>query len=341
MKEDGCRIWFDEGITPASDYDDVIESKIKDCDLFIAFFSKSFNDSVYCIDELKHAWRKKRRILIVYLDDTPLPGGLELHLDRNQAIYINKHSTQEFYDLLYATKGIEKCKSAEVSDIGEVIPVAPVIERHEPEFRHHISIGEGLICGFPSLKGIVLRVVAAFIAGVLLVGLNIMFLNHNSGPLGYNDGTRWIEAYECNYMESTIISWFCNTKDESGNITWQPYPLPNLEDGAEKVIAISNYFMFAVGFFIVLIFLLIGHNEDYETKSARIMRYIAYILNVGWGLYSWIYISFIEYMLSNCIFAERAITIGDKLMLAIIYVLIPIALLIYAIITRCYSARHK
>ena len=47
MKEDGCRIWFDEGITPASDYDDVIESSFTLGIVFDTFEDGSYDSRFF------------------------------------------------------------------------------------------------------------------------------------------------------------------------------------------------------------------------------------------------------------------------------------------------------
>lgn len=80
----GTRIWYDEGIAPSSDYIDVIAKKIDSCALFIAFISANSLASQYCTDEIRFAYESQKQLMVVRLDDTELPAGMKMILNRYQ-----------------------------------------------------------------------------------------------------------------------------------------------------------------------------------------------------------------------------------------------------------------
>lgn len=70
-------IWFDKGILPADEFPKVIYDRICNCELFIAFISKKYNESIWCAHELLTANQLNKQILPVYLDDSGEPKYLK------------------------------------------------------------------------------------------------------------------------------------------------------------------------------------------------------------------------------------------------------------------------
>lgn len=74
LKKADYRYWYDDGIHIGANWKDVLEqwqSSEKNI-LFIALLSKSYLTSVQCLKELKAAIKRKKRIILVSLDRTPL-----------------------------------------------------------------------------------------------------------------------------------------------------------------------------------------------------------------------------------------------------------------------------
>lgn len=116
MQEQGYRIWYDDGINPASEWDENIAAHIKGCSYLIAFISQNYIDSDNCKDEIKYARDLKKERLLVYLEDTELPAGMAMRLMRLQAIHKYTYSSEsDFYDKLYSAHGIEVCRQRETS----------------------------------------------------------------------------------------------------------------------------------------------------------------------------------------------------------------------------------
>ena len=115
MRENGYNVWFDEGITPASEWDDHIANRILNAEFFIAMLSPNYLESTNCMDELEFARSKDKKRLMIYLKEATLPPGPEMRLSRQQAILKYQYSdTSYFYDKLFHSDGIDICKSQSI-----------------------------------------------------------------------------------------------------------------------------------------------------------------------------------------------------------------------------------
>ena len=115
MQENGYNVWFDEGITPASEWDDHIANRILNAEFFIAMLSPNYLESTNCMDELEFARSKDKKRLMIYLKKATLPPGPEMRLSRQQAILKYQYSdTSYFYDKLFHSDGIDICKSQSI-----------------------------------------------------------------------------------------------------------------------------------------------------------------------------------------------------------------------------------
>ena len=114
MQRDGYRVWFDEGIDPGTEWDEVIASHVEACEYFIAFISENYLASDNCKDELNYARDLSKKRLLVFLQDVKLPGGMAMRLNRLQSIYKNRYENDaDFYATLYAAEGLSSFASAE------------------------------------------------------------------------------------------------------------------------------------------------------------------------------------------------------------------------------------
>ena len=112
MQKDGYRIWYDEGIHAASQWDEFIARHISDCSYMLAFISPNYIESSNCKDEISFARDLNKKRLLIYLEQTKLPLGLSMRLKRLQAI--NKYECKtgsEFYEKLVSADGIEAAKA--------------------------------------------------------------------------------------------------------------------------------------------------------------------------------------------------------------------------------------
>jgi len=82
MQNSGFRIWFDEGIDPGTEWDNVIAAQIEKCNYFLAFVSQNYLASENCKDELNFARDLGKHRLLVYLEDVALPSGMAMRIWR-------------------------------------------------------------------------------------------------------------------------------------------------------------------------------------------------------------------------------------------------------------------
>ena len=109
----GFRIWFDEGLTPAQEWDEVIARRVENCDYFIALISKNYLESENCRDELNYARDKNRPRMLIYLEDVELPGGMAMRLLRNHALHKWEYpDTAQLIDKAVTAEGLDVCGNA-------------------------------------------------------------------------------------------------------------------------------------------------------------------------------------------------------------------------------------
>lgn len=87
LDRNGVRFWYDEGIQPGSSWRAEIAAAIKGATRLLFFVSKSSLASTHCLREVDYALNNDINIIPIYLDNTPLPGELELALNRVQALF--------------------------------------------------------------------------------------------------------------------------------------------------------------------------------------------------------------------------------------------------------------
>ena len=56
----GYRLWYDEGLTPSSEWTEDIEQHIKHCYIFLALISRNAQESENCQDEIVFAKNNKK-----------------------------------------------------------------------------------------------------------------------------------------------------------------------------------------------------------------------------------------------------------------------------------------
>lgn len=115
MQKDGFRVWYDDGIDPGSIYARNIGDHIQKCHHLLAFTSKNYINSEFCLNELDFARSIGKNLLVVYTEDfnamSDLPSDFQLLYGRIEAIFMNKYEDPEdFFKKLYSTKNIGKCR---------------------------------------------------------------------------------------------------------------------------------------------------------------------------------------------------------------------------------------
>ncbi|MFX0060919.1 MAG: toll/interleukin-1 receptor domain-containing protein [Candidatus Hermodarchaeota archaeon] len=100
LNNEGYRIWYDEGIPPASRWRTEIAKAIKNCAFFLVFLSPRAVQSKYVNKEIDYAEQQDKRILPIYIEQTHLSDKLEWQLGSYQVIKKFQLDAQTYYDKL-------------------------------------------------------------------------------------------------------------------------------------------------------------------------------------------------------------------------------------------------
>ena len=93
----GVRIWFDGGIDPGNEWAEDIHKALIKSHMFLVFITPASVESNNVRDEISLALNKKKQFLAVHLQKTQLLDGLELRMNRLQAI-LKYNMTEENYN---------------------------------------------------------------------------------------------------------------------------------------------------------------------------------------------------------------------------------------------------
>lgn len=86
ITEQGFNVWFDEGIHAGTAWRDELADRILACNRFLFYASPKSVISRNCLKEVHFALDSNKPIIVVHLEDTPMPPGLRLALGDIQAI---------------------------------------------------------------------------------------------------------------------------------------------------------------------------------------------------------------------------------------------------------------
>ncbi len=86
LHERGCRIWFDEGITPGEKWTREIARAIERCRFFMLFMTPRAAGSEWVYREIEFAVAERRPFLAIYLEQTALSAELRWLIGPVQAI---------------------------------------------------------------------------------------------------------------------------------------------------------------------------------------------------------------------------------------------------------------
>ena len=96
LKDQGFNIWYDEGISPGSEWHQELADRIDGCSLFLYFVTPRSVRSEHCQREVHYAIDHGNQLLAVHLEDTELPGGVDLSLSSIQAIIRHELSDLDY-----------------------------------------------------------------------------------------------------------------------------------------------------------------------------------------------------------------------------------------------------
>ena len=104
LRNEGFRIWYDEGIDPGADWSDEIASALANAAVFLVFISEAAVASHNVRKEIVFAIDQRKYMLCVHVEETELPSGLRMQLGNIQALLENRfHDKEKFYARLFSS----------------------------------------------------------------------------------------------------------------------------------------------------------------------------------------------------------------------------------------------
>ncbi len=146
LKDQGFNIWYDEGISPGTEWRDELADSISNASLFLYFVSPRSIRSQHCKREINFALEKNLPLSIVYLEKTELPSGLGLSLSSIQAIV-----RPELSELDYRIKLLKSTSSQIERGIGNAPPVSTTSGENRSAMTVGLAGMLGLVFGITGL----------------------------------------------------------------------------------------------------------------------------------------------------------------------------------------------
>ena len=146
LKDQGFNIWYDEGISPGSEWRDELADSISNASLFLYFVSPRSISSPHCKREINFALENNLPLSVVYLEETELPSGLSLSLSSIQAIM-----RPELSDLDYRIRLLKSTSSQIERGIGIIPPVSTLAGEKRSAITVAVVGMLGLVFGIAGL----------------------------------------------------------------------------------------------------------------------------------------------------------------------------------------------
>lgn len=98
LRDFGCRIWYDDGIDPGTEWAENIAGHVRKSSGFLAFVSKNYMESSNCKDELEFARDLDKKRILIYLEEVQLSDGMAMRLNRIHAIHMYRYCSAEEFE---------------------------------------------------------------------------------------------------------------------------------------------------------------------------------------------------------------------------------------------------
>ena len=107
----GFRIWYDDAIEKGREWDNDIARHVRDCAVFIPFFTENYLASRNCKNELRYALSKNRSCLAVFLEKLSFENdpGLEMYIYVNQNIMAQSMETDTIFQKIAEVPLLQQC----------------------------------------------------------------------------------------------------------------------------------------------------------------------------------------------------------------------------------------
>ena len=112
LEEGNYRIWYDGGIEAGTEWPDYIAEHLENSGCFLAFITKDYLNSQNCKQEINYALDLNIPILVIYMEDVTLTGGLRMRLGMVQALFHHRYGSEAaFLAALFRSALLSPCLS--------------------------------------------------------------------------------------------------------------------------------------------------------------------------------------------------------------------------------------
>jgi len=130
MAQDGCRIWYDNGIHVGSDWVEQIAAHLDGGTICVVAISESYSCSHNCRNELNLALECQKPLIGIVLEEFQMPLGLRLQLGTIQ--YLKHYELRdELFSRLYETEILHSCQDKKSP------PIVRLSQLHQEEDIAH------------------------------------------------------------------------------------------------------------------------------------------------------------------------------------------------------------
>ena len=136
MARRGYRVWYDADIQAGEQWTGELAREIAKCAIFLPFVSRAFTDSEYCMQEVRHAKKRKRTIAPLWLqkggfaeESGEFADELEFLLENKQGFSLASHDDDALFAWMERQDAFRRCRAG---DAGSAAPRAEVVTREHP-----------------------------------------------------------------------------------------------------------------------------------------------------------------------------------------------------------------
>lgn len=115
LQKRGYNVWFDGGIKPGKDWDEVLKKKVESCSCFLCFISEHSMSSSECRKEIVRARNANRPLISIFLENATIPQEIEEYILKVQGIEkwrMHPDSESAFYVKLLSNDLFDACKES-------------------------------------------------------------------------------------------------------------------------------------------------------------------------------------------------------------------------------------
>ena len=109
LVKDGCRVWYDEGITAGASWPEMIAKHLDGCSVCICAVTEAFSKSHNCRNEMTFALENNIHVIALIVEDFTQPLGLRLQMANTQQIRLSECGYDQMFQKIYSGVGVKEC----------------------------------------------------------------------------------------------------------------------------------------------------------------------------------------------------------------------------------------